>query len=63
MKESFTNLCPTDGTPPSTQQEWCTLLHESMHFAALVKPPLSMKLLDHAYHPWGVRNLEKPLTA
>jgi hypothetical protein len=34
-----------------------------MHFAALVTPPLSMKLLDHAYHAWGVRNLEKPLTA
>jgi hypothetical protein len=39
------------------------LLHESMHFAALVKPPLSMKPLDHAYHPWGVRNLGKPLAA
>ena len=63
MKESFTNLCPTDGTPPSTLEEWYALLHEFMHFAALVKPPLSMQPLDHAYHPWGVRNLEKSLAA
>ena len=47
MKESFTNLWPTDGTPPSPQEEWCALLHEFMHFAALVKPPLSMIPLDH----------------
>jgi hypothetical protein len=30
-----------------TQEEWCALLHELMHFAVLVKPPLSMKSLDH----------------
>ena len=63
MKESFTNLCPTDGTPPSTLEEWYVLLHEFMHFAALVKPPLSMHPLDHAYRPWGVRILEKSLAA
>lgn len=38
-------------------------LHEFMHFSGLVRPPLTRRPTDNAYHPWGVRTLDKTLAA
>lgn len=38
-----------------------TILHEYMHFGALLQPQLTIRPIDHKYNPYNVRVMDKRL--
>lgn len=50
-----------DRLGPKVALEWYSLLHEYMHFGALVMPPLSTRPIDQKYGPRNVTAMDKSL--